>query len=82
MLRTLNAWLPKTKDDQRLIGILAPSEPLLKQVQEQISSQGNVRFLTFQQAQGVEFSDVAVLLPESWLEIPQITGISLTWQTE
>ncbi len=78
----LTTWLSKTNEDQRLIGILAPAESLLTRLREQLSFQGNVRFLTFQQAQGVEFSDVAVLLPKHWLEIPQVTGVSLAWQAE
>lgn len=77
MLAALSIWLTSTPSDGRLIGILAPDEETLRTIQEGNQPfQRTIRYLTFQQAQGVEFSDVAVILPQTWLQTPVIPNIS------
>jgi DNA helicase IV len=80
--KVLRDWLGAIPRDERLIGIITPDEALLAELQNQQFSHPNVRYLTFQQAQGVEFSDVAVVYPSDWLKIAPQPEIPAAWQEE
>lgn len=75
------AWLNGIPLDDRLIGVIAPDEGMLEELKAQ-HSHPNVRYLTFQQAQGVEFSDVAVVYPDAWLTITPRPDIPTSWREE
>lgn len=75
-------WVTRTPEDGRLVGVLAPDEETLKELRAYPMQHPNVRLLTFQQAQGVEFSDVVVVLPASWLAIPIRQDAPLAWLAE
>lgn len=75
--------LDQGASDQRLIGVLAPDEGFVRYLaQTQAKRKGNIRYLTFQQAQGVEFAEVIVILPSNWLEIRPKGDIPSAWQAE